>query len=185
MKVRIVKDHFCGTEWRAEPETLYLGGVGAVYVENLEFELPVAWADMAVTLHIEQEGGTVPQPMLLDGNNTVPVDGRFTTARQGLWMLMATDGEGRTLLARRHGITGQKWNTTWCTYADSLMDVYLNSEYLKDAQQAQKMAEGEMQGTSLTGAEKKLLAQILQLAANKNSEMQPAVDELKALWNAK
>ena len=32
------------------------------------------------------------------------------------------------------------------------------------AQQAQKMAEGEMQGTSLTGAEKKLLVQILQRA---------------------
>ena len=42
--------------------------------------------------------------------------------------------------------------------------------------------EGEMQGTSLTGAEKKLLVQILQRAANKNSEMQPAVDELKKLW---
>lgn len=50
------------------------------------------------------------------------------------------------------------------------------------AQQAQKMAEGEMQGTSLTGAEKKLLVQILQRAANKNSEIQPAVDELKKLW---
>ena len=48
-------------------------------------------------------------------------------------------------------------------------------------QQTQKMAEGEMQGTSLTGAEKKLLVQILQLAANKNSEIQPAVDELKKL----
>ena len=50
------------------------------------------------------------------------------------------------------------------------------------AQKAKKMAEGEMQGTSLTGAEKKLLVQILQRAANKNSEMQPAVDELKKLW---
>jgi len=79
----------------AEPETLYLGGVGAVYVEKLEFVLPETWAGMAVTLHIEQEGGTMPQPMLLDGNNNAPVDGRFTTARQGLWMLMATDGEGR------------------------------------------------------------------------------------------
>lgn len=67
MKVRVVKDHFCGTGWRAEPETLYLGGVGAVYVEKLEFVLPETWAGMAVTLHIEQEGGTVPQPMLLDG----------------------------------------------------------------------------------------------------------------------
>ena len=89
MKVRVVKDHFCGTGWRAEPETLYLGGVGAVYVEKLEFELPEEWDGLAVTLHIEQEGGTMPQPMLLDGNNNAPVDGRFTTARQGLWMLMA------------------------------------------------------------------------------------------------
>ena len=66
MKVRVVKDHFCGTGWRAEPETLYLGGVGAVYVEKLEFELPEEWDGLAVTLHIEQEGGTVPQPMLLE-----------------------------------------------------------------------------------------------------------------------
>ena len=48
------------------------------------------------------------------------------------------NGEGRTFLARRHGITGKKWNTIWCTYADSLIDVYLNSEYLKDAPQALK-----------------------------------------------
>lgn len=66
MKVKVVKDHFCGTGWRAEPETLYLGGVGAVYVEKLEFELPEEWDGLAVTLHIEQEGGAVPQPMLLD-----------------------------------------------------------------------------------------------------------------------
>lgn len=69
--------------------------MGAVYVEKLEFELPEEWDGLAVTLHIEQEGGAVPQPMLLDGNNNAPVDRRFTTARQGLWMLMATDGEGR------------------------------------------------------------------------------------------
>ena len=35
---------------------------------------------------------------------------------------------------------------------------------------------------SADSAEKKLLVQILQRAANKNSEMQPAVDELKKLW---
>lgn len=143
MKVRVVKDHFCGTSWRAEPETLYLGGVGAVYVEKLEFVLPETWAGMAVTLHIEQEGGTVPQPMLLD--NALDA----LTAR----MLEAVKNTRES--------------------ADSAA---------ASAQKAQKMAEGEMQGTSLTGAEKKLLVQILQRAANKNSEMQPAVDELKKLW---
>ena len=68
---------------------------------------------------------------------------------------------------------------TWC---DVLQPYMPRGIKVLSAQQAQKMAEGEMQGTSLTGAEKKLLVQILQLAANKNSEMQPAVDELKKLW---
>lgn len=145
MKVKVVKDHFCGTGWRAEPETLYLGGVGAVYVEKLEFELPEEWDGLAVTLHIEQEGGAVPQPMLLDRNNNAPVDRRFTTARQGLWMLMATDGEGRREMTMLEAVKNTRES------ADSAA---------ASAQKAQKMAEGEMQGTSLTGAEKKLLVQI-------------------------
>ena len=68
---------------------------------------------------------------------------------------------------------------TWC---DVLQPYMPRGIKVLSAQQAQKMADGEMQGTSLTGAEKKLLVQILQRAANKNSEMQPAVDELKKLW---
>lgn len=52
----------------------------------------------------------------------------------------------------------------------------------ESAEQTQKMAEGEMQGTALTATEKKLLLQILQLAADKNSDMQPAVDALRTLW---
>ena len=47
---------------------------------------------------------------------------------------------------------------------------------------ARKTAQGQMQGTALTGVEKKLLLQILQLAANKYSAMQPEVDELRTLW---
>ena len=99
MKVRIIKDRFGGMGWRAEPGVLHLGGVGTAGVERLTFELPEEWAGMAVTLHIEQEGGTLPQPVLLDESRAVAVDRRFTAARQGLWMLLAQSADGYTAMS--------------------------------------------------------------------------------------
>ena len=99
MKVRIIKDRFGGMGWRAEPGVLHLGGVGTAGVESLSFALPEEWSGMAVTLHIEQEGGTLPQPVLLDESRTVTVDHRFTTARQGLWMLLAQSADGYTAMS--------------------------------------------------------------------------------------
>lgn len=94
MKVRIIKDRFGGMGWRAEPGVLHLGGVGTAGVESLSFALPEEWSGMAVTLHIEQEGGTLPQPVLLDESREVTIDRRFTAARQGLWMLLAQSADG-------------------------------------------------------------------------------------------
>lgn len=54
---------------------------------------------MAVTLHIEQEGGTLPQPVLLDESREVTIDRRFTAARQGLWMLLAQSADGYTAMS--------------------------------------------------------------------------------------
>lgn len=99
MKVRIIKDRFGGMGWRAEPGALHLGGVGTAGVDSLAFELPEEWDGMAVTLHIEQEGGTLPQPILLDESRAVTIDRRFTTARQGLWMLLAQSADGYTAMS--------------------------------------------------------------------------------------
>lgn len=99
MKVRIIKDRFGGMGWRAEPGVLHLGGVGTAGVASLSFALPEEWDGMAVTLHIEQDGGTLPQPVLLDESRTVTVDRRFTTARQGLWMLLAQSADGYTAMS--------------------------------------------------------------------------------------
>ncbi len=99
MKVRIIKDRFGGMGWRAEPGVLHLGGVGTAGVASLSFELPEEWDGMAVTLHIEQEGGTLPQPILLDGSRAVAIDRRFTAARQGLWMLLAQSADGYTAMS--------------------------------------------------------------------------------------
>ena len=99
MKVRIIKDRFGGMGWRAEPGVLHLGGVGTAGVASLSFALPEEWSGMAVTLHIEQEGGTLPQPVLLDESREVTIDRRFTASRQGLWMLLAQSADGYTAMS--------------------------------------------------------------------------------------
>lgn len=99
MKVRIIKERFGGMGWRAEPGVLHLGGVGTAGVASLSFALPEEWDGMAVTLHIEQEGGTLPQPVLLDESREVTIDRRFTAARQGLWMLLAQSADGYTAMS--------------------------------------------------------------------------------------
>lgn len=99
MKVRIIKDRFGGMGWRAEPGVLHLGGVGTAGVESLSFALPEEWDGMAVTLHIEQDGGALPQPVLLDESREVTIDHRFTAARQGLWMLLAQSADGYTAMS--------------------------------------------------------------------------------------
>lgn len=100
MKVKIIKSCFGGVEFLAQPKVLVLGGVGSAGVERLEFTLPREWAGMAVTLHIEQEGGGLPQPILLDTANSAMVDKRFTAVRRGIWMLLAVDGKGYTAMTR-------------------------------------------------------------------------------------
>lgn len=94
MLVRILKRTFGGVEYGPEQKVLKLGGRGSAKVQRLEFSLPEDWDGMEVTLHVEREDGSVPEPALLDRENGVKVDGRFTACRSGLWMLMAVDGQG-------------------------------------------------------------------------------------------
>nr|DAJ22690.1 MAG TPA: Tail tube protein [Siphoviridae sp. cttZS1] len=100
MKIKIVKSTFGGVEFLAQPKVLHLGGMGSAGVERLEFELPREWRGCAVTLHVEQEGGALPQPILLDAACSAVVDKRFTAVRRGLWMLLAVDGNGYTAVTK-------------------------------------------------------------------------------------
>lgn len=100
MKIKILKSTFGGVEFLAQPKVLHLGGMGSAGVERLEFELPSEWMGCAVTLHVEQEGGALPQPILLDAACSAVVDKRFTAVRRGLWMLLAVDGNGYTAVTK-------------------------------------------------------------------------------------
>ena len=100
MKVKITKSTFNGIEFLPEPRVLNLGGVGMMGAQTLEFELPTEWKSLTVTLHIEREGGDRPEPIVLDKYGSVKVDKRFTAARQGAWMLLATNGTTYTAMTK-------------------------------------------------------------------------------------
>ena len=100
MLVRILKRTFGGAEYCPEQKVLKLGGEGSTGVETLEFELPEEWDGMAVTVHVQQLDGTLPQPVILGEDRCLEVDRMFTASEKGLWMLRAMDGNGYCAMTR-------------------------------------------------------------------------------------
>lgn len=123
IKVTMGGEDVTATAWNEKKMTVSIPDVTGNIVITAEAKLPMLkeLAVGAVTKLVEKDGAAAEEFVVIAQDYEKELN-----------------GEGRTLLARRHGITGKKWNTTWCTYADSLIDVYLNSEYLKDAPQALK-----------------------------------------------
>lgn len=92
IKIRKLQDN--GSTFRANIETLYLGGVRSAKVDELRFELPEEWKNCTVTLHVQRLSGTKPDPQILDENNSALVDRRWTLEREGTWMLLAINASG-------------------------------------------------------------------------------------------
>lgn len=100
MQVRIVEKHFSGVEFAPEMRVLHLGGQSSANVERLKFTLPESWKGKSVTLHIQQQDGTLPTPILLDENLSCAVGKEFTASPCGEWMLLALGEDGFRALTR-------------------------------------------------------------------------------------
>ena len=98
IKIRKLQDN--GSTFRANIETLYLGGVRSAKVDELRFELPEEWKNCTVTLHVQRLSGTKPDPQILDENNSVLVDRRWTLEKEGTWMLLAINDSGYTAMTK-------------------------------------------------------------------------------------
>lgn len=98
IKVRKLQDN--GSTFRVNPETLYLGGVRSEKVDTLRFALPEEWTGCAVTLHVQRLSGTLPDPQVLDENQCVVVDRRWTLEKQGTWMLLAVSDDGYVAMTK-------------------------------------------------------------------------------------
>ena len=100
MLVRILKRTFSGVEYGPEQRVLKLGGENSAGVERLEFELPEEWEGLAVTVHVQQMDGTLPEPALLGEDRCLTVDRMFTACEKGLWMLKAVGEDGYCALTK-------------------------------------------------------------------------------------
>lgn len=98
IKIRKLQDN--GSTFRANIETLYLGGVRSAKVDELRFELPEEWKNCTVTLHVQRLSGTKPDPQILDENNSALVDRRWTLEKEGTWMLLAINDSGYTAMTK-------------------------------------------------------------------------------------
>lgn len=92
IKIRKLQDN--GSTFRANIETLYLGGVRSAKVDELRFELPEEWKACTISLHVQRLSGTKPDPQILDENNSALVDRRWTLEKEGTWMLLAINDSG-------------------------------------------------------------------------------------------
>lgn len=92
IKIRKLQDN--GSTFRANIETLYLGGVRSAKVDRLHFEVPEEWKACTISLHVKRLSGTLPDPQILDENNSALVDRRWTLEKEGTWMLLAINDSG-------------------------------------------------------------------------------------------
>ena len=92
IKIRKLQDN--GSTFRANIETLYLGGVRSAKVDRLHFEVPEEWKACTISLHVRRLSGTLPDPQILDENNSALVDRRWTLEKEGTWMLLAINDSG-------------------------------------------------------------------------------------------
>ena len=92
IKIRKLQDN--GSTFRANIETLYLGGVRSAKVDRLHFEVPEEWKACTISLHVQRLSGILPDPQILDENNSALVDRRWTLEKEGTWMLLAINDSG-------------------------------------------------------------------------------------------
>ena len=98
IKIRKVQDN--GSAFKANPDTLYLGGMRSAKVDRLHFEVPEEWKACTISLHVQRLSGTLPDPQIMDENNSVLVDRRWTLEAQGHWMLLAMDENGYIAMSK-------------------------------------------------------------------------------------
>ncbi len=100
MKIQIIQKQCGGTQFCAQPHRLHLGAQNAVGVDELQFQLPDAWAGCSAALYLRRSDGTLLAPVPLDEAHCVVVDRRLTGSTGGQWMLAATGTGGYTAYTR-------------------------------------------------------------------------------------
>lgn len=168
IKIRKLQDN--GSTFRANIETLYLGGVRSAKVDELRFELPEEWKNCTVTLHVQRLSGTKPDPQILDENNSALVDRRWTLEKEGTWMLLAINDSGYTAMTKPGKYTCYDTIDT-----DTTTESITPSIYEQFVAEVTKYAKKALESMNAAKASEEAAAKSAKEAANSAASMEESV----------
>lgn len=168
IKIRKLQDN--GSTFRANIETLYLGGVRSAKVDELRFELPEEWKNCTVTLHVKRLSGTKPDPQLLDEQNSALVDRRWTLEKEGTWMLLAINDSGYIAMTKPGKYTCYDTIDT-----DTTTENITPSIYEQFVAQVTKYAKQALESMNAAKTSEEAAAKSAKEAANSAASMEESV----------
>lgn len=168
IKIRKLQDN--GSTFRANIETLYLGGVRSAKVDELRFELPEEWKNCTVTLHVQRLSGTKPDPQILDENNSALVDRRWTLEKEGTWMLLAINASGYIAMTKPGKYTCYDTIDT-----DTTTENITPSIYEQFVAEVTKYAKQALESMNAAKASEEAAAKSAKEAANSAASMEESV----------
>ena len=168
IKIRKLQDN--GSTFRANIETLYLGGVRSAKVDELRFELPEEWKNCTVTLHVQRLSGTKPDPQILDENNSALVDRRWTLEKEGTWMLLAINDSGYIAMTKPGKYTCYDTIDT-----DTTTENITPSIYEQFVAEVTKYAKKALESMNAAKASEEAAAKSAKEAANSAASMEESV----------
>ena len=168
IKIRKLQDN--GSTFRANIETLYLGGVRSAKVDELRFELPEEWKNCTVTLHVQRLSGTKPDPQLLDEQNSALVDRRWTLEKEGTWMLLAINDSGYIAMTKPGKYTCYDTIDT-----DTTTENITPSIYEQFVAEVTKYAKQALESMNAAGISAEAAAKSAEEAANSAASMEKSV----------
>ena len=168
IKIRKLQDN--GSTFRANIETLYLGGVRSAKVDELRFELPEEWKNCTVTLHVQRLSGTKPDPQLLDEQNSALVDRRWTLEKEGTWMLLAINDSGYIAMTKPGKYTCYDTIDT-----DTTTENITPSIYEQFVAEVTKYAKQALESMNAAKASEEAAARSAEEAANSAASMEESV----------
>lgn len=168
IKIRKLQDN--GSTFRANIETLYLGGVRSAKVDRLHFEVPEEWKACTISLHVKRLSGTLPDPQILDENNSALVDRRWTLEKEGTWMLLAINDSGYIAMTKPGKYTCYDTIDT-----DTTTENITPSIYEQFVAEVTKYAKQALESMNAAKASEEAAAKSAKEAANSAASMEESV----------
>lgn len=168
IKIRKLQDN--GATFRANIETLYLGGVRSAKVDRLHFEVPEEWKACTISLHVQRLSGTLPDPQILDENNSALVDRRWTLEKEGTWMLLAINDSGYIAMTKPGKYTCYDTIDT-----DTTTENITPSIYEQFVAEVTKYAKQALESMNAAKASEEAAAKSAKEAANSAASMEESV----------